>query len=184
MSAPMLLRVRPLCVVLALATGVATSLHESAAQALPSPVPLPATAPILAPAPTGWPDHRLTNVLIVGETGALQPQQDRGMFEKVAVRTGQQVQLVLSFAPAAAGLAPEIIPIDGGSVTSAASVARPVLQADGRLPLIFEASQSPGMCRVSIRGVGGDCVVRFWVVSPGQPLPTTSTMLRAYSDAH
>lgn len=150
------------------------SAQSVAAASVPS-APSPPGAP---PVPADIPNHQLVGVTIIGEAAPVQPQHDNGSFQKVALRPGQQVQVLLTFPAAAAGMAPQVLAMDGGTVSSPLPAV--AVAADGRLPLTFQAGQQPGLYRLALHGIGADYVLRFWVVDPARPLPTNSKMLKAF----
>lgn len=168
-----------LIVGLVLFAGVSFVTLPASAQGLATASGSPVTPPLGPPPAQGnFPNHQLIAATVIGQGGPVQPQHDRGMFQKVALQPGQQVQVLLSFALDAAGQQAGIVSLDGGTLTSPGQTS--LLSPDAKLALTFQADQRPGLYRVAIRGVGEEYVLRFWVVDPSRPLPPQSKMLKAF----
>jgi hypothetical protein len=117
------------------------------------------------------------NVSVVGGSGTLQPRDDRGIVEKVAISPGQNVPVVVTFGASATGKVPSVEPLDGGSVSVAA--AGVPIAPDGRFAFAFAAGQQAGLYRVVARCGGAEYLLRFSVVQPEHPLPASSQILDA-----
>lgn len=149
-----------LIVGLMLFAGVSFVTLPAFAQGLATAARSPVNPPSGPPPDQGnFPNHQLIAATVIGQGGLVQPQHDRGMFQKVALQPGQQVQVLLSFARDAAGQQAEIVSLDGGTLTLPGQAS--AVAADARLALTFQADQRPGLYRVAIRGVGEEYVLRF-----------------------
>lgn len=126
-----------------------------------------------APAPV-TPGPPISATITSAGGAPLMPQQDNGVFERVALRPHQPVTIVLRGLRAASGEQVKLQAPDGGALSDNALT--PAADATGAVT--FEPGQHAGIYRLIIWSASGQSELRFLVVDPTHPLPANSPILR------
>ncbi len=125
------------------------------------------------PAPP--PDAVAVGINYGGPT-AVQPQSDRGYFERVALRPHEAVRLALTGLIAADGQSITITAPDGGNL--AANALSPGADRSGSV--VYQAGGQPGDYRVVVLTATGQYQLNFLVVDDAHPAPADRDIPEAF----